>query len=200
MPNEYSKILGSTLPSRIVYETDNFFMISSLGQFVKDYLLIFTKKHFSCIGQLSNELLIELLEVKNKMITVLQETYGSITIFEHGVFTRNNKKLSCINHVHLVPFTLDLNDDLEKILPHYIKIDKINELRELTKLNNQYIYYESCFGEKRIYLAEKIESQLLRKLIANSSGVAEKWDWRIYPETHNLLHTYNKISRKIKDC
>src|SRR5947209_721480 len=69
---------------RILYETDNFYVMLSLGAFVEGYVLINSKTHEDCCAAFDDKMGPEFDELFQKTKAILLKSYGACLCFEHG--------------------------------------------------------------------------------------------------------------------
>ena len=70
---------------KIIIETDNFYIIPSVGSIVEGYLLLNTKFHIPAMASINKALVGELLQLKKRIRTILMDVYKTGCIFyEHG--------------------------------------------------------------------------------------------------------------------
>jgi len=186
----------------IIYQTENFYVTPSLGQFVGGYLLICSKSHFIGLSYLPERLFKELEKLKEDVREILHETYNKKTLFfEHGPVSENKKGGCCIDHTHLhaIPFEKDILKDISK----NFKPQEIRGLKELTKQKEKqipYFYYENQEGKRFLFeINFPVPSQYLRQIIASKTSTPNKWDWRIYPEIKRFNETLRKLKWKKKN-
>ncbi len=179
----------------VVFESDNFFVVPSLGQIVEGYLLVCSKEHFIGIGHFPIKLLNELEQVQTRVKKALVKNYTKPIFFEHGPVTSNKKGGCCIEHAHLhaVPVDIDILDEITK----NFKAKKIKGFRALikqVKKSTPYFYYENRQEEKYLFeLFEPVPSQYLRRLIALKIGAKEKWNWMWHPGIEEFNLTLAKL-------
>jgi diadenosine tetraphosphate (Ap4A) HIT family hydrolase len=98
---------------RILFETENFYVMVSLGPIVEGYLLIVTKQHIGACFNIPPNIITEFLELKDLVRRILISHYGSCIFFEHGKvgsslkFNYSNKH--CYHaHLHCVPVSISM--------------------------------------------------------------------------------------------
>ena len=165
---------------RILYETDNFYVIVSLGPIVEGYLLIVTKTHIGACLNIPKELLTEFVLLKEKVGKILIKVYGSCLFYEHGKIgsslTLNNSSKHCYHaHLHCIPVAVDLNSIVEKELT-YNEFKSFEEAYSIMNSVNKYLYVEN--HRINIYQSsQKLRKQYLRFKLAEALGKNEEWDW-----------------------
>src|SRR5262245_54753171 len=104
----YRAYFDDSPPSRLIFETANFSVISGLGQLVEGYTLIVTKRHFLSMAHLPLYLYEELNYVYNLVKRAIEEKYVPPIVFEHGPMKQQIRGIdfsggggSCLEHAHL---------------------------------------------------------------------------------------------------
>jgi ATP adenylyltransferase len=193
---EFKKLVENEIPNRIVYETENFVVVPSVGQIVEGYLLIMPKKHFMSIANLDEELFEELEGVFNKTETILEKEYSKPIFFEHGVCRLSyNFNGCCVDHAHIhaVPVSLNISDPLKNEFTSFTTIKKISELSKRAK-NANYLFVKDNTDQMFVFNANEIRSQHVRYLIADMLGMRSKGDWTLYPGKEEILATLRRLA------
>jgi diadenosine tetraphosphate (Ap4A) HIT family hydrolase len=194
--NQFLSIFGDILPTRVIYETEHFVVVPSIGQLVEGYLLIVPRGHYLSIGHLPQTLLLEFEKLQKLTKSILTDAYTSPILFEHGPVSEKQHGGCCVDHahLHLVPANVDLRGRLDNLLPSK-SILSFAELALETSSERPYLYYESQNGDRSVYPATGVPSQLLRKVLAQELGIPDQWDWLIFPGKERLVRTYVKLVR-----
>ncbi|MFA5887329.1 MAG: HIT domain-containing protein [Candidatus Nanoarchaeia archaeon] len=164
-----------SLEDRIITETKNFLFIGSVGQIVEGYSLFVPKKHVLCFGMLSDKLIDEYLELKDKVDKAVTSAYQKPMYFEHGIVGQTVPHA----HMHCVPSNRDLLPAL--MLRNYsIKANrKINSEKELKQVIHDfgpYYFYE--FNGLKMAFDVNSHEMALRMAVANTFGMPELADWK----------------------
>lgn len=169
---------------KILYETNNFVIVVSLGAFIEGYLLILPKKHILSFSELNINELNELEKLKNLIKKINKKYYNKRTIiFENGSSgSKDNNGLfkdSIVHaHLHLVPFETKNKKELFNNIYNNINYNILKNYYEIRKyMNNYYIY---CEYDEIMYLSterELLERQWIRKILANNLNI-KKYNWR----------------------
>jgi len=191
---DFIRLFGNRLEHRIIFETDNFVVLPSIGQIVEGYLLILPKKHANSMAALDKHLLAELEIVHSEVRQMLARFYSTPIFYEHGVGTTKFGNGCCVDHAHIhaVPVSLQLSF----LLCKQFKWAKFSRLEELTQLaaKNDYLFVEDCTGERFLFQASQVPSQFLRYRIAEMIGTPEKGDWALYPGVEELVSTVHRLT------
>ncbi len=168
----------------VLYESEHFYVKPALGQFVEGYCLIVSKEHARTMSELSpiarDELAWLLKEIGSRLSAIRP---GGQCVFEHGSACPQNHAGTCIDHahVHLLPVSCDVRPELVTI-HGCILTDSAANYSTLDSVRGSYLYYEAREGVGEVYsCAQRLPSQLMRKLICNRLGIPTQWDWRKKP-------------------
>lgn len=189
-----------------LYTSKNFYIVLSLGQIVEGYSLICTKTHRSCCGDIPLEHIDEFIKIKDLLRTTFKEIYHTPSLFyEHGQtgvcmkHLIDNMQNHCYHaHLHALPLKIDIFELIVQKIPHYIKIQKMEELIEIRnkKLRGgAYLFYENNKEEKFVFPAEgiKLPRQFLRGCVATKIGKPHLSDWERYVGWRKLALAYKKL-------
>ena len=169
---------------RVMYECDAFALVPSLGPLVPGHSLLCPKTHVRSFAELPARLDAVFTRVKSELQSRLAALYDAeVHVFEHGVAAGGTRTLCTVDHahMHLVPLPRALAD----VTPagRWVPCEaSLSDLRARAA-GQEYIYYESAAGERRLRAADtELESQFMRKVIAERLGTPGRWDWRVDPE------------------
>ena len=99
-------------------------------------------------------------------------------------------------HLHLVPVSFDLLKGIRDYLNleyQWQKIDTISDLRNISSEGSDYLYLRNQRGEHFVSASSNIPSQLFRQVIANFLGIPDNFDWKKFPELHNIESTLSLL-------
>jgi len=190
----------------VLFTGQDFYIILSLGQIVEGYLLICTKLHRSCCGDIPIEQVSEFTKLKSIIKEIFQKVYGKKPIFyEHGqtgVCMRHlidNMQNHCYHaHLHALPCEIDIFDLIKEKVPRYIEVldfQNLIEIRNKKLSGGAYLFYENNREEKFIFPAEniKLPRQFLRRCVATKTGRPDLFDWEHRPGWRRLVAAYKKL-------
>ncbi|MCL2051472.1 MAG: hypothetical protein FWG91_07085 [Lachnospiraceae bacterium] len=180
----------------VLFENQNFYVITSIGCLVKDYLMIVSKRHIVSMCYLNKNEKKDFQCLVNKLKKVLFDIHQFYPIiFEHGGVNHDiNRSACCIMHahVHIVPHVLTN----EKEMIDKLSLMQISSYADLfaDMYEKPYLFFSNNYGD--MYLRDVIDivpSQIIRKWIAHDIGINEKWDWKEYPFDENIISTVEKM-------
>lgn len=185
--------------NQILFESENFIVVPSLGALVEGWLLIVPKQEYLSFQYLDNISLLEELEEFSKQIgQIMAKEYGHVTMFEHGAW-QSKSTVGCgvdYAHLHLVPINFDLILGLENFLDTKYDWNLVSGIADALKSKeekSEYLFYKDFKGNSYIVNDKKIPSQLFRKVIAQYINQPEKYDWKEYHQEENILKTIKKF-------
>jgi diadenosine tetraphosphate (Ap4A) HIT family hydrolase len=195
--NSFRRIYRDEPASRVLYRSNNFAVIPSLGQILEGYLLVLPIKHFKALGDLSRLLLEEFAAVSECVGKILRDQYGPYILFEHG--TRSEGVGGCgIYHAHLhaVPLAQvpDPVDALTSTFP-CAKLAQVNEIGERSAGLPAYLFYQDSNARLYLFDTGPLPSQYMRKVLADALG-GKDWNWRDAEREERLLATTRRLSGK----
>ena len=196
--NAFHAIYGGDLKSRILFQSETFAVIPSLGQIVEGYLLVLPSRHSRALGDLSAVDVNELAEISQRVGEILTKEYGPYVLFEHG--TRFDGVGGCgIYHAHLhaAPLAPILGrSDPVSILKENFPYEEMTNLREINKRTaglSCYLFYQDSEARGYLFKTGPLPSQYVRKLLAQALG-EQVWNWRDVGREERLLATFQRLS------
>ena len=183
---------------RVMLETQSFAVIPSLGPLANGHSLLCPKQHIRSFAAIGLDLFEEYKQIKYRIKLVLTELYGTgIHIFEHGMATKGSRIVCSVDHAHMHFVPLPSSDPFAISEAHgWIEFD--GSLETLLKLaqDGEYVFYETPDGVYRLLTMPEgnIESQFMRKAIAEKMGHGERWNWREVPDARAADLTFRRFS------
>lgn len=182
--------------NELIFESDNFIVVPSLGHFISGWVLIIPRLHFPCLGALDERLYSEFLSVKLRSETLLRSIYGNIIQFEHGSCSVGMAGV-CVDHahLHLVPVRADFEQELSSRFVGQ-SIRSMESLAVAYRESRSYLFYENNNGDAKIYDVAVLPSQYMRMLVGREVGMLDHYDWRSYrgeEELNNFLQRLKEI-------
>lgn len=186
--------------SRILYETDNWYVVPTFGCLTIGYVLLVCKHHYLSAANLPHPLFEEMLSLKQRVQNdIFTKTGKHCICFEHGVTADNYSGANSVNHVHLhlVPFSEMVWPEISKdyCLTDFVSVPNYHQLFSLwaSHFPKTYLLFQDVDGSI-FYKPDAIgyPSQFFRKCVAILLK-KENWNWKeeIYEE--NLLATISLL-------
>ena len=188
----------------VLYETDHFAVVPTVGALVEGWLLIVTKQPHLCMGAVAEELLCELSSLKDHVSSVLRQCYGEVAVFEHGP-SKPRQGVGCgVDHAHLhvLPVTSSLTERVPAITDTVLEwriVESVHATRKFSDAGIPYLYVEQPIGKARIAAAWDAPSQLFRRVVADAIGLPEEFDWRNNPMESNVISTVEMLRGRFSD-
>ncbi len=170
---------------QVLFETEHFFAISSIGGFIPGWLLVCTKSHQLNLSTLyANK---HFLEFVSETQEVISKKYGACVIFEHGAVTEGSKTACGANHAHLhiVPFAKSIQS-LASLQDGSLTWSEC-EIEHVSKLSDGAEYFfcaDKFIGNKTsglLCVLQQPQSQFFRRVLADAVGLAEFYDYKRFP-------------------
>jgi len=158
--------LMDEVENSVLYETDHFFVVPTLGAFVEGYLLICSKCHFDNFFSLPEFMEKEFKLLKRKVSEVLEENYGALFLFEHGGGgPERDSGAACIDHAHLhvIPTRADVRGLVQSSGTRVPCL--IEDLPPQLRGKSNYFYFESKLQGEALLLTDRPPRQFIRKLV-----------------------------------
>lgn len=95
-----------------IYETKNLFVLFDPYPLTEGHLMISSKCHYGCAGEIPEEFMEELSFLKEKVRLILNKVYGKTSFYEHGraggcMATDPGNRLCHHFHLHALPFSVE---------------------------------------------------------------------------------------------
>lgn len=184
--------------NEVLFETENFIVLPSLGSLIEGWLLIVPKNHYLSFGFINNPSLYDEYKILEKAVCqIVSQEFGHPIIFEHGPSCENSKVGCGIDyaHVHIVPININLSTLNSNILNlNWNSVNDIEDTVMYASNNLPYLYYSNT---KDCYLAthDSIPSQFFRKVISDKLGLSDLWNWKEHQFEENVLRTISRLKR-----
>lgn len=187
----FCKLDKNKIVNTIIEETKNFIIMPAEGALVEGYLMLVSKKHIYSMAELNGIEKEEYLSIIEKYRNIFFKNYNKFPIiFEHSTSIKN-KSSSSVSHAHT--HIVNHNFMNEQDIIDKLKLYKINKKFDLEKNDKPYIFYINQEGEFFITYDFKPVSQLMRRYISKDLGIDNKYNWREYPFTENIIKTIEML-------
>jgi ATP adenylyltransferase len=180
-----------------IAETDQYIIVPTKGSLVAGWLLVVSKQHFLCSGELQEKEFVSLERAVYLAKEIVEGHFGAATVFEHGPQVPGTSLGCGIDHLHL--HVVALNFSLVEAVNSSIQgvtWQGLPNLRSLGPLYRSGIGY-AVVGEPHAQLVwfppPHNVRQPLRRAIANHLGVPERFDYAKHPYTENVLRTLDRV-------
>lgn len=183
--------------SRILLETDNWYVIPTIGSLTIGYVLLVCKQHYLSLANIDRKLFFEMLDLKTSVESILVRQLGLHCVtFEHGTPNPLSKGANSVDHVHVhvLPFKRPIWKDIMATMPktNFEVVDNYENLYTSwqNKSPDSYLLFQDV--DQKIYYisdASNMPSQLFRRCLAPHLGM-ECWDWRSENYSDNIIRTF----------
>lgn len=181
--------MSRSLCDTVLFESQNFVIVPTVGSIVPGWLLIVTKIPHLSMSVLDEHQLAELDEVRSQAEAVLGDAFCSpVVAFEHGP-CRTGQGIGCgvdHAHVHVVALSSSLMVAAERLGYQELEWRSVGSFREcLAPSGSPYLAIEDVDGQCYRADAASAPSQYFRRAIAAMAGVPNEYDWRRFPFLDN---------------
>jgi histidine triad (HIT) family protein len=130
----FCKILGGDIPSRTIYEDDDFQVIMDAEPATKGHVLILPKEHYANLYELPEEVAAKVLPLAKKLTGSMKEKLGC----EGFNLVQNNGAVAgqTVNHfhMHLIPRYADGNKTDVTWNHSTFSAEELDEIRDLIRM------------------------------------------------------------------
>lgn len=178
----------NNLNKRIIFDTDNFVIMPSVGPVAECHLLLIPKLHVHSFALLGQNLLNEAGSILKDVSEIIKNQYGSCIAFEHGVISDDFGGSSSCNHAHMHLISSGVNL-IKYLINDGLMPKRIKNIEELHSINNQkpYFYYQDNCGDLWFMEDTVKQSQYVRILLAKLHGNPQKGIWQNYIGVQEML-------------
>lgn len=169
-------------------------VVAALGAFIPGYVLVFPDLHVESINRIPRPISLSFSTLVDRVKTSMSDIYGPVTIFEHGSCSiRDSRRSACITHAHLhiIPGSYRL---AEKATPEGDPI--LHASGGTWTERDNYLFLREPGGTPK-YFADPGVSQFFRRIIAGRLGIADQWDWLMFPELDNVRATIDRLQGQL---
>ncbi len=166
----------------VLEETSNFWIVCDHSPLTVGHILIIPKKHLSCVGEYSKNLMKEFEGLYNKVSKFINSNFGSVSTFEHGIVGQTVFH----SHFHLLPF----NGPPSKIVPEgdsYLeRSGGISSLPDVFEKNGKYLFFS--IGKNSWQVSIQLgKPRFFRDRFSLALGNPERGNWKKMAENFALM-------------
>lgn len=164
-------------------------VIPGLGAFVPGYVLVFPEQHVESVNGIAQHALTRFQALVSQTVEAVRTIFGPVTVFEHGSCPREDiRRSACLDHAHMqiLPGAYALQrsvDVLTKVFP----------TSQNTLSQEGYLYLEEP-DSASLYVKDPGISQFFRRRVAESIGIADEWDYLMFPRWDNVRETIRRLT------
>lgn len=189
---------------RTVYESKNFFVLPTVGQFITGYLLVIPHEHVTSNGELDSKRLEEFKQVLQDVEYLLKITYNAsnVLVWENGSGNGGigKAKDSIVHsHVHICPsqYTSEKIMEVSGFPFETITLDNLKDYTEhsylLVRTPNHDVW--KINNNPNLY----IPRQYVRQLVAEEYGLpGDSWNWRTHHFSDKMYQTVEDIKAALQ--
>lgn len=185
----------------VLFTTDFFQVLIDTFPVALGHLMISTKDHYGCAGEIPASRLAEFIELKNQVRNFALQFSPNVCFYEHGRAggcTTVQPGLKCEHfHLHCVPIQMDITPTLDAMYSK-ISFDDEYEIPEFFFTHGDYLFFEGNDEKKHFYIVEDkpVAPHLLRTLICNGLNHADFANWEQINDPTLSITSYEEIRKK----
>jgi diadenosine tetraphosphate (Ap4A) HIT family hydrolase len=189
---------------KILFSDENFVVALDNFPLTEGHLLIFSKNHYGCAGEVPQEMLSSLVQIKNTVLDLLYAQYKKAIFYEHGraggcVSFGPDERLCHHFHLHALPVACDVSSIIKKQVPQHIRMNSFGDINDLFARYGEYLYFENNDRVATMYpVSGKIPPHFLRTLIANALDAPQLADWENIKDQNFIEMAIHNAYAKLK--
>jgi diadenosine tetraphosphate (Ap4A) HIT family hydrolase len=178
-------------------ETENFMAVTSIGAFVEGWSMVVPKRHYLSLSDKYSDP--EFLGIIVKLKELVEGTFGPAIMFEHGAKEAGSLTGCGVDHghFHVVPSSSILSRLEEDTSIDWIRYE--NDAESILSGSQDYLFYsEYCDSNELqgVYSLPSLpRSQYFRRVLADSLGIADSWDYKKYLHINLSLSSHEKLRK-----
>jgi diadenosine tetraphosphate (Ap4A) HIT family hydrolase len=197
--------------SLLIKAISHFYLLYDPYPLTPGHLLIASREHFGCGGEIEDEHLAELELLKLEAINKLSDHFSKVIIYEHGRAgachaKRSEQNLCHHMHLHLLPFAHDLHPSISELASRHMRIPH-SQIIDFYHCFGNYLYYERGGEELGYFYPVKnlkenlqIPPHFLRTLIATLNQTPERANWESYPSNDLFQNSHELLACRERGC
>ncbi|MES2769133.1 MAG: HIT domain-containing protein [Bdellovibrionota bacterium] len=165
--------------SLIVEETSHFYLIKDKFPISENHVMIISKEHFGCVGELPSSLFGQIHSLREKLVSYFKTP--NFIGYEHGraghCVKLKGSEVTCHHmHLHYLPLEVNIRNILKGNFTE--KPIQLDDIKNHYERYGEYLYFEDVNRQGFFYPAHlHVESHLLRTLVCASANLSHRSDW-----------------------
>lgn len=190
---------------RILFESDDFYVMLSLGPIVEGYLLLVSKRHYECCAAIPENLADEFDRLYFDIKDILERQYGHVIAYEHGragsCLVTSESKHCYHAHMHFVPVSFKINEKIHLVFKNDESVT-LKDFRQSYRDGKRSYLFADDGTSKMYFPIDPVKRQYLRTLVADFVEKPESWNWldfQNWPEIESGLVSLQPLFDELKD-
>lgn len=186
----------------IVAKLKNFNIVIDPYPLCEGHVMVISKEHFGCVGEMPAGLIGECHEISNVLSSFFIERYYDVLSFEHGrAGICIERGIPCSHmHLHFLPAKVDVSGMLSRLFSA-VDVEDLRHIPRHFHSFGEYIYYHNHLAKGRyLYLlnSQSIPPHYMRTVIADARAEPHLSDWETYqnPDLIRKNSEFQQILRK----
>jgi diadenosine tetraphosphate (Ap4A) HIT family hydrolase len=184
-----------------IFESRSFVALPTVGALVEGWLLIVPRVPSISFAELSDVLFSEFEDFLAKIVPIITQTYGPVSVFEHGPSCETSAIGCGVNyaHMHLMPWHCDLLAGAKCLASNVLwqQVESIRTIQRYVKQKPGYWFVQQDYSVNVCHIGTCIDSnppaQLFRKVIAKQVGRHSLFDWKADPGKDVIAATVKRL-------
>lgn len=199
----YCRHIRNNFDNRCIYSSKHFFVMPTLGEFIKGYLLIIPYRHVMSMAEFTKEELGDFVQVLDDIKCILKQTYNcsNLLVWENGTGNGGigKAKDSVIHaHIHIAPSNLNVGT-IERLSGFNFTEIETKDLSSYGKHSYLLLQQDDNLWKINDNSNLYIPRQYIRQVLAEEYGIpGEQWNWREYPFRELIEETKNDIIQSVR--
>lgn len=171
----------------ILDETENFYLVANSNPCSPGFVILISKKHFSCFGEMPDCLDEEYLNFLEKSKKKIRENFSEPIVSEQGIHGQSVNHA----HTHIFPSVSEIYDfskkELIDFVPKEIKITEEKSLQDIKRIFREEKEYVSIEEKGKLYVCHTKGHggvlKISREAIARLTGLDSLLNWKTMSES-----------------
>lgn len=191
----FSLTYGGDPPSRTIARTDRLRLIADMSPLSIGHLLLLPLSHYLSFAQVVRDMPDELDAFVGRIIPAYVNTFGMITIMEHGSSVDTNA--ACITHAHWHMLPIDGTRVAEILAGDGLIPTELRghgDLKGLSDAEHSYYYIFDGTVHSLYGVGKKMRSQYLRSIAGYVIGIEDPlWDYSVLVRVELMRKTMQMV-------
>jgi hypothetical protein len=172
---------------RPAYVAESAIVLPGVGSLTSVYVQVVTVPHVVASAGLDDFAVAGFASVLEFVVSEVAAACGGVTVFEHGgSLDPMRRRSACITHAH-VHVMAGEHSFVDRVRPNRTYASLTEFLRE-HRSSEPYLMYSSA-SDGVVVAPDVGESQYFRRAMAETAGIADEWDWAVFPRWDRVRET-----------
>jgi diadenosine tetraphosphate (Ap4A) HIT family hydrolase len=189
---EFSRTYDGDPPSRRLRETRSFAMVVDISPLTEGHLLVVPKSHYLNFATAMLDHREEAAQLLDSARAWVRETYGAVTLFEHGS-TADETGGACIAHAHVHVLPVEAAQVVALMRRDGLELLDNVAWSEIARARRPYLLCSDGDRSVVAFPPARTRHQYLRSAAGQVLGIPDpEWDWSIVVRGELLRDTIRR--------